>query len=379
MKKVQDFDKNMEIDKTEKLEIDYFDVKDKTMFALYGSDALDEEGFNRLTKSQRDLIGSVSDGMEWFSRQSSGIQVKFITDASEIFVKIKLTGKFNMTNMTQIGQCGTDLYVYDNTQKSFVLHGVAAGQFGDEEYDQRIGNFTQLPKLKRRFILNLPLYTGVESCYIGVNKGAYVKPDVFSNKTRIAVYGTSITQGCSASRPGMAYTNILSRHFDCEVLNFGFSGVAMMELEMAKILNQIPFDVLVIDTEANAGINQTLKDNVTDFIDIILQNKPKVPILLLSRIKFAMDLFDEERIQLNKSYIKFMRFLAINLRRRGVNLYFYNQSQIFGKDFTEYTIDGIHPTDLGMERIANCYENIIIKTHSEIKQREQRELKGKQN
>lgn len=37
-------------------------------------------------------------------------------------------------------------------------------------------------------------------------------------------YGTSIAQGGVASRPGMAFTNIISRNIQYPIYNFGFSG-----------------------------------------------------------------------------------------------------------------------------------------------------------
>src|SRR5256885_13140974 len=41
---------------------------------------------------------------------------------------------------------------------------------------------------------------------------------------RSVFYGTSITQGGCASRPGMVHTAILGRRFDVPVVNLGFSG-----------------------------------------------------------------------------------------------------------------------------------------------------------
>ena len=50
----------------------------------------------------------------------------------------------------------------------------------------------------------------------------------------VVFYGTSITQGGCASRPGMSFVNIVGRDLDVPVVNLGFSGSGLMELEMVR-------------------------------------------------------------------------------------------------------------------------------------------------
>lgn len=364
MKHVQDFDKNMATKESVANGIKYFDAKDAERFKVYGTNALNEDGFSRLCVERRKFIEPISDGVAWFSKHSSGIQVKFTTDATDIFVRVKLTGKFDMTNMTQIGQCGLDLYVYADGTKGFIFHSVAHGKFDSDFYDEKIGDFNQLGSKKRRFIINLPLYIGVCDLQIGVNEWAAVTPDYFTNEQKIAVYGTSITHGCCASHPGMAYTNILSRRLDTEVFNFGFSGVAMNEPEMADVLSDNEYDILIVDTEPNAGCSMNLKNNLKPFLDRFFAVRPKTTVILMSRMMFALDYFDLERVKLNKLYIKFMNGVAKEYAKRGYDVHFYNQSRVFGKNFSEYTTDGVHPTDLGMVKIADFYEKTVKKVNA---------------
>lgn len=58
-------------------------------------------------------------------------------------------------------------------------------------------------------------------------------------KGKIIVYGSSITQGASASRPGLAYPSQLSRSSGYQFINMGLSGNGKMELPVAKMLSQI--------------------------------------------------------------------------------------------------------------------------------------------
>ncbi|MEF9932226.1 MAG: SGNH/GDSL hydrolase family protein, partial [Bacteroidales bacterium] len=49
----------------------------------------------------------------------------------------------------------------------------------------------------------------------------------------IVFYGTSVTQGGCASRPGMAYPAIIERKLNRETINLGFSGNGRMDKVMA--------------------------------------------------------------------------------------------------------------------------------------------------
>lgn len=131
--------------------------------------------------------------------------------ANHTAVRVKLKGKANMVHMPATGQCGVDCYVgapdvfgplrYGNTTK----YNVAL-----TEYECAL--FTGWGTAMRNIVLNLPLYQGIEEISVGLDENASVAaPPRYASGKKVVVYGTSITQGGCASRPGMAYTNILSR------------------------------------------------------------------------------------------------------------------------------------------------------------------------
>ena len=69
----------------------------------------------------------------------------------------------------------------------------------------------------REYKLFLPLYDGVTKLEIGIDSNASIKKATPNTLKPIVFYGTSITQGGCASRPGMAHTNIISRKLDVTV------------------------------------------------------------------------------------------------------------------------------------------------------------------
>lgn len=358
MKNVFDFDRNMSMEQAEQKNLLWRSAKDR-VFGLYGSDALHENGFCRLTAQERDIIRPVNDGEAWFGEHSAGIQARFETNSAQIFVRVSLRSKFDMTNMTQIGQCGMDLYVYHEETGNFVLHEVARYAFDGVQYEVPLSHFAGAERKMRKYILYLPLYMAVDEFEIGLDADAQVSPFGFSSSARIGIYGTSITHGCSASRPGMAYTNLLSRSMNAEVLNFGFSGVAFAEREMGGVLGRRNLDMLIVDTEPNAGIDERMECNTEPFLWEFYKNGRKIPVILCSRILFALDLYDEYRVRLREYYQKFLRALAEKFRRRGYPVFFLDGSKFFKGNFTEYTTDGIHPDDAGMIAIAREYEKKI--------------------
>ena len=358
MKSVFDFDKNLTASSLEPHDLLWRNAKDP-VFGVYGTDAKGEPGFYRLTNAERDYIRPINDGEAWLGEQSSGIQIRFETNSAQVFVRVKLRSKFDMTNMTQIGQCGLDLYVYDERVGGYGLLDVARYQFDATNYELSLGRFDRHPQKTRKYIVNLPLYMAVDDMEIGLDRDAKVRPNPFANATRIGVYGTSIVHGCSASRPGLSPTNVLSRRFDEEVLNFGFSGCAMMEKEMGEILGKRKLDLLIVDVEPNAGIDRRLHDNAEDFLNAYFENNPTVPVILYSRVLFNLDLFDDYRVELAEYYRGFLKELAKKFRKQGYRVFYEDGSKLFKGNFTEYTTDGIHPNDIGMRALTDSYERAI--------------------
>ncbi len=336
-------------------------------FGLYGTDAKEEAGYYRLTASERDLIRPVNDGEAWFGEHSSGICVRFETDSSAINVRVKLREKFGMTNMTQIGQCGMDLYVFDERAGEFVLHEVARYEFDATEYEVPLSHFLNSPRSPRKYILYLPLYMAVESLEIGLDGDAFVRPLPFEKGIRVGIYGTSIVHGCAASRPGLAPAARLSRALGAEVLNFGFSGVAFMEREMGEILGKRRLGCLIVDTEPNAGVDERLRDNCAPFLDRFFKFDPTAKVVLYSRVPFALDFYDGYRARMAEYYRDFLRKTAADYRKKGYAVRFADGFKLFRGNIGEYSTDGIHPNDVGMLMLARSYRREIAKFGGELK------------
>src|SRR6185436_14505138 len=117
---------------------------------------------------------------------------------------------------------------------------------------------------------------------LGLPKGAKLaKGDAYPTARRkpIVFYGTSITQGGCASRPGMVHTAILGRRLDRPVINLGFSGNGRMEPEMARLLAELDPAVYVIECLPNMSAKE-VEERTEPLVRSIRTARPKTPILL---------------------------------------------------------------------------------------------------
>lgn len=297
--------------------------------------------------------------VQQLSRNTAGIYVDFISDASSIRVKWVLDNFREMYNMTPLAINGLDLYAWNGDRWQYV----ASGKPVDSINERNI--ITNLDGKPRRYRLHFPLYTGVESLEIGVPKGAVLKkinPELLPEK-KIVIYGSSITQGASASRPGLAYPAILARIFKAETFNLGFSGAGKMELEMAKILGKVDADLFILDCVPNPSPEQ-IRERTQPFVKTLRISKPKVPILMVESVYRERAHWDSEVKKRVEEQNSAFRQAYEGLLREGLrDLYYISTTELIGVD-NEATIDGTHLNDLGQMRMAERLGKEIKKIFS---------------
>lgn len=363
MKSIFDVDKNMLLKDSIDDDLVYYNpIENRDIFNIYGMNNERSE-FTRFSQEEREYIKPVNESVEWLSKHTAGINIKFRTDSMKLVLDVKLPAVHDMSHMAATGQCGFDLYVYEDSIKDYVLHNTSTYNITLDHY--RSNMLEVETKKTREYILNFPLYMGVENLYIGLEKGSIIEKSYYNNDGRVVLYGTSIAQGGCASRPGMCYTNILSRWLDIEFLNYGFSGSAFLEKEIAYILRKIDNQKLfIIDTEANAGCDERMEKNLERFIDIYRETQKNVPIILVSRCHFAMDYYSDRRVKMMEDAKEFLKRVVRKYKKLGVNIRFLDGSKFFKgykNNFTEFTVDGVHPTDLGMYHMALSHYKLIKK------------------
>jgi len=303
----------------------------------------------------------IRDEVDRLANATAGGQVHFMTDSAKVAIKVKLAGPSSPARlMTPVAQCGFDCYIGKPGQKIF--RSIARFDAGAEEYQCFMAEDKN--REMRNITLNFPLSQGVKELQIGIEDDAeLLPPPPYDSDKKVIFYGTSITQGGCASRPGMAYTNILSRRFNYEFINLGFSGNGQGEPELAEIISEIENPAcLVLDYEANSLGYERMSRTLPEFIRIYRKHHPSVKILVVSKIRYALDLPNKEWVEDYFRMRDMQREVVESFRNKGdMNIYFCDGSNFLGDDFHECSVDGAHPTDLGFWRIAEALTPVLEK------------------
>ncbi len=296
-------------------------------------------------------LASQNDGIRGLAWHTAGAQVRFRSDSGVVGLRCELRNKGGMTHMPLTGSSGFDLYIGEGSSKRFVK--VCRPEWAQLEYSGLL--YLGAGGVEQEFTINFPLYNGVKRVEIGLSPGANVSPPTaFAIEKPVLFYGSSITQGGCAGRPGTCYTQVLSRHLDFECLNYGFSGSARGELETAEIIAGLDLSCFVMDYDHNAPTADHLWKTHEPFFKFIRQRQPMLPVVLVSRPDWPWNVSPEGCIDRRKAVLTtYNNAVAAGDK----NVYFVDGELMFaGIDSDSCTVDGCHPNDLGFYRMAQAVE-----------------------
>lgn len=355
--------KDEEVVEASKVSLEWFSPFDKTRFNIINTEFKNEGHFSRFSPSELEKVEKVSKDVNMLAKFSSGIQMMFVTNARIVKVRCENIMDFPMFNMPFTGRAGFDSYFKEKDEDEFKFYySIFAPVFesgSETKWEDFLYAFHQ--NKERIILVNFPLYNGVKSLSIGVEKGCYIKPYFYENKKRIVCYGTSILEGGCLPRPGESTTNYLSMKLRQEVLNYGFSGAAMLEKEVAEIIaSRDNVEMFIIDAEANSGFSKALPENFGDFIETIYKYHPDTPVIVMNRMRFNQD--DEEYsyvLRMKEFGDKVLKDHVNEYKALGKKIYFVDNYSLF--DDCSFTVEGLHPTSIGFNKLNEAYLKAILK------------------
>ena len=331
------------------IDIKYVDV---AQFRLMGSSSIsDTLQFYRV---KEELSRPLPPNVKTLANNTSGFNIFFKTNSTSIHIKWSLRNYQILSNMTPIAVAGFDLYGWNGEEWQFVTVARPTGIDNISTFVKNMnGEMT-------RFRMYFPLYSGVDEVRIGVGQNSKLLPieDAYLPTLKIVAYGSSITQGASASRPGMAYTAILGRRLNVDVSNLGFSGAGKMELEVAKVVNKTRPDLFILDCVPNPSIDE-IRARTVPFIEMLIKENPTVPILMVESVFREDGYWDVKKAAKVAGQNSAFKAAFESLKQRGIeNVYYLDNTDLIGNDH-EATIDGTHFTDLGHKRMADRLFTVI--------------------
>lgn len=303
-----------------------------------------ESVYNRLPAKAKSVVRTPV----WnLSRNSAGLYFRFITSADSFYIRWSLTDtNLAMNHMPATGVSGVDVYCKKENGWFYL---------GTGRPSKAVNNISKFFKTKStsgqvEYMVNLPLYNGAAEMAIGLTGNEELIPAAPSTKKPIVYYGTSIAQGGCASRPGTAFTSIISRRMNTPFINLGFSGNGRLDMEIEELISELNPSLYVIDCMRNLTLEQ-VKNLTEPFLRDLRKHKPGTPILLVDQTDFRMEFPNERSDALTDIYKKL-------ISEGDKNLYLLEGNNLLGSD-GEGTVDGVHPNDLGFIRMADVIQKKI--------------------
>lgn len=346
MEDITKIDRNFEI-KTE-LNLDnvrFYDARDP-QFSLYG--VFYENG--RYRRMPQKVAETVNPGVVDLHKHTAGGRLKFTTNSEYVAIHAVLPGINVSPHFSLSGKAGFDLYV----GRKETYYATFLPSVENNELFERVVHFGS--RRNREITIHFPLYNGVASLLIGLEQDARVeKFPGYRQEKPIVFYGSSITQGGCASRPGNAYTTVAARSVGANHINLGFSGNARAEDEIAQYIAGLDMSVFVYDYDHNAPTLEHLQNTHQKMFRTIRQKHPTLPIVILSRPKYKPTAADLERMEvIRKTYTD-------ALAEGDQNVYFIEGRKLMKYAKNEGTVDGCHPNDLGFSSMARVLTPLLKK------------------
>lgn len=341
-------------------EVKFYNVKEAP-FRVYG--ACPESFPDRFIRLPERVAEQTSAKVLHHSQNTSGIRVRFATDSDVISIKVESDYLHSMAHMTTFSSAGFDLYEYTEEGGRFI--GVFQ-PYGSKDPERFVNGYEaeiKLPNIdgctdfdgKTHFYqINFPLYSRVTELYVGVREGAKLEKGLpYRDVKPLVYYGSSITQGAVASRPGNCHAAIISRRLGIDFYNLGFSGACRGEKEVVEYLATLDPSVYIIEYDHNSPVRE-LRERHAPLAMRLRETHPSTPIILATRPDYYFTEVDANRRRIVLDTYESM------LTSGDKNVYFLDGSAFFDSDERfEYTADGVHPNDMGCFLMANALTPLL--------------------
>ncbi len=324
-------------------DVQFFDVK-CAPFSLHG--IFHQDGMYR--RMPEDIAAAVSFGVEHLAKNTAGGRVRFCTDSPYIAISAKMPQVYLMPHMALTGSASFDLYRDDVFVSPFARPDGNLGSYESVRNTNGDGLHT--------YTVNFPCYARVDELYIGIKKGSRLEAaPAYPVKIPVVFYGSSITQGACTCRPGCTYENILSRQFQFDYTNLGFSGSAKAEPEMIQYLSSLPMSVFVCDYDYNAPDADHLRRTHYPLYDAIRKSHPDIPIVMMARPKFYRS--QEEKLRFSIIQETYERAKAAG----DTKVYLFSGPELMAFAQGNGMTDEAHPNDVGFYSIAKALSPVFEK------------------
>ena len=311
-------------------------------------------------RMREEIAATVNPGVRGLSASTSGGRVRFRTDSPYVAVRALMPMPGLANHMSLSNMCGFALYVDGEYGAKYTVTVDEALAAREEKRPATIAAMAYRRPAHGGFYdceIYFPLYGGVKELHIGIAEGHEILPPrPYTYEKPIVFYGSSITQGACASRPGNDYIGILSRMLDSDIVNLGFSGNGNAEPTMLEYLCSLDAGMYVFDYNYyldRPERNATMPKHY-DVYRTLRDAHPDVPIMMMDK---PATMFSPKNYEVRNAMIKetYERALA-----EGDTLVGYIDSAVMmGEHAADCFVDSDHPNDHGFHRMADSLYPIL--------------------
>ncbi len=342
--RIEDIDKNFKTETVDGFDnIVFMDVREAP-FSVYG--LYDYKNGDHFCRMPADVAAKTNEGVVYLAKNTAGGRVRFSTNANVIAIRCKMPGVTHFPHMPLCGTSGFDIYEHKNGVDTHV--NTFAPPFDMKDGYATVRGVKGDGKM-HSYTIHFPLYNDVTSLEIGIPAGSNLEAGAaYKDLKPIVYYGSSITQGGCASRPGNAYQNIISAKRNIDHINLGFSGSARAEDAMIDYLASLEMSMFVCDYDHNAPSPAHLAATHEKLYDAVRRAHPDLPILFVSKPDGLYRDDDMKRVNIIEA--TYRKAYAENPKRAG----YINGHTLFGAEYHDAcTVDTCHPNDAGFVRMAS--------------------------
>lgn len=325
--------------------IRFYDVRTLPEMRIYGLlTAADGHRFCRMPEEVAERAASEckGDGIRVLNYQTAGGRLRFVTTSDYVAIKTLCGNPRHRHNGSALGSSGFDFYIKRGGRDVFT-GAVCSPELAPNGYDGVI----RLPKGEKEVTVNFPPYCETSDLYIGLDMTSSISRHRDYTVEKPVLYcGSSITQGGCASRPSMAFTCIISRRYDLNFHNLGYSGSFRAQEAFVEYISAFDCSVLVMDYDHNASVER-LRESHEKLYLRFRETHPDTPVVMVGKPDYEAN--GESPFRREVIFDTFN-----NARLRGEKVVFVDGYALFGGELREEcTVDCVHPNDLGMSRMAD--------------------------
>ncbi len=320
----------------------FYDVR-QAPFQVYG--LYDYRGQSSFKRMPDEVAKATNEGVAGLYLNTSGGRVRFSTNSPYVAIKAAMPSVTYFSHMSLTGTGGFDLYIDDAVGSTY--YNTFFPPFGMKEGYEAIIRFPDAAE--RQLTIHFPLYSNVDTLLVGVEPSASLGiGQPYRHQKPVLYYGSSITQGACASRPGNSYAAVISRRLGCDFINLGFSGSAKGEDVIAEYLSGLDVSVFVCDYDHNAPSVEHLEATHEKLFLRVREKSPRLPVVFVTKPDFDTNPAENilRRDVVHRTYMN-------AVRRGDKRVWFVDGRSLFmGENRDACTVDACHPNDLGMIRMA---------------------------